>query len=135
MSSNKSSSNIYFYLDFFHKNNQAKETIHITTASPGLGLIDLCLGVLKWKNEHVVLLYQNNKRDYWEINITTKETDFIYEPAISGNPHGQYNLAISYLEGKLGLSNNMEKAIFWLNKSADQGFSKAIKLRNKLRGG
>ncbi len=123
---------IYFYLDIYNKDEKTTESISITVAAPGLGSVELCLGELKWKSNNIVLLYQNNKRDYWEIDIETKEVNFFYQPAISGNPHGQYNLALNYLEGELGLPKDIEKAKYWLNKSAEQGFNKSIKLLEEM---
>ncbi|MWP62967.1 SEL1-like repeat protein [Gilliamella sp. Pas-s25] len=126
---------IYFYLDIFHKNSQLKETIHFITVGPALSFLELCLGPLKWKDNNTVLLYQKNSRDYWEINIITKEVDFIYEPAIKDYPYkqyAQYNLALRFLEGLYGVPKNLEKAKYWLNKSAAQGLPKAIKLLEKL---
>lgn len=124
-----------FYLDIFDRSNQIKETIPFITTHASLGLIELCLGCLKWKDDDTLLLYQENNRDYWQINILTKEIDFIYIPAIEDNPYKQYrqyNLALRYLDGLYGVPQNVEKAKYWLKKSAEQGLPKAIKLLTQL---
>lgn len=124
--------NIYFFLDIYDKVKKTTESIAITAATPGLGLIEFCLGMLRWENNNIVLLFQQNKRDYWQINTENREVEFFYQPAYSDNPHGQYNLATRYLEGHFGLVKDLEKAKYWLTRSASLGFTKSINLLKEL---
>ena len=54
------------------------------------------------------------------------------ELAESGNVYGQFILSRMYAEGYPGLEPNMDEALKWGKKSADQGFQPAIDLLNDL---
>jgi TPR repeat protein len=46
-------------------------------------------------------------------------------------PYAQYNLAVMYLDG-LGVKQNKESAIFWMQKAASQGYLIAIKTLDSI---
>lgn len=95
-------------------------------ASPiGLGKIDTAAGKLVWQDNSIALLGHSNKRDQWRLDVETLTVDFLYAPAEEGNPHGQYALGQMYLDGKLWVNQDRDKALYWLQKSADQGFARA----------
>lgn len=48
------------------------------------------------------------------------------------DPVGQYSLGLAYLRGT-GLKKNQENAVFWLQKSADQGYPWAVEILTKIR--
>jgi hypothetical protein len=101
-------------------------------ASPiGLGKIDVAAGKLAWQDDRIALLDHRNKRDRWRLDVETLEVDFLYAPAEQGNPHGQYALGKMYLDGNLWVNANRDKARYWLQRSADQGFARAKTLLEK----
>ncbi|GBU20948.1 hypothetical protein R80B4_00835 [Fibrobacteres bacterium R8-0-B4] len=56
--------------------------------------------------------------------------------AEQGHPRAQYSLGLRYLDGSWGFPKNTEKAIYWINKAAEQGNADAIeeiKKNRKLR--
>ncbi|MGU3685188.1 hypothetical protein [Citrobacter portucalensis] len=53
--------------------------------------------------------------------------DFHFERAEKGDAHGQYDLGIMYLHGNSFLIRDEKKACFWLNKAAENGYTKALK--------
>ena len=60
----------------------------------------------------------------------TKGLSLVKKSVIAGDKIGQYCLGVAYLMGA-GLKRNKSKAEFWLQKSADQGYIKAINLLKK----
>ncbi|EDP9826660.1 SEL1-like repeat protein [Salmonella enterica subsp. enterica] len=84
------------------------------------------MGDLKW-NGDIILLLHSNKKDYWFLELNKKTIDFHFERAEKGDPHGQYDLGIMYLYGNNFLAKDEKKAFYWLNKSAENGYVRALK--------
>jgi TPR repeat protein len=61
----------------------------------------------------------------------TGTVDFHFFRAESGDAHGQYDLAKMYLDGYL-VDKNLDKALYWLKKAADQKFKRAQSLLENL---
>ena len=93
-----------------------------------LGKINAAAGKLVWEDNRHALLWHSNKRDRWRLDTETLQVDFLYAPAECGNPHGQYALGKMYLEGKSWVSEDHARALYWLRKSAEQGFARAQRL-------
>ncbi|AZF18689.1 hypothetical protein C4J92_5252 [Pseudomonas sp. R3-18-08] len=99
-----------------------------------LGLFESLLGAVEWVNDQTIRLYQTNKRDYWEIDTSSREVIFHYPRAESGDAHGQFDLAKMYVDGWI-VEQDFEKAREWLERAAAQGFSRAIKLLQRMNDG
>ncbi|MGC6368571.1 tetratricopeptide repeat protein [Pseudomonas sp. K2I15] len=96
-----------------------------------LGLFESLLGAVEWINDQTVRLFQANKRDYWEIDTTTKTVGFHFPRAESGDAHGKFDLAKMYIDGHI-VEQDFEQARQWLERSAAQGFSRAVKLLQRM---
>jgi len=103
----------------------------IATLPGSLGAIDDACGKLIWHDDTHLRLYRANGRDYWEYDITTGESHFCFPRAESGDPQGQYHLGVMYLHGHL-VSQDRERALFWLRRSAEQNFKQATELLQQL---
>lgn len=108
--------------------------IAATRIGISLGLFESLLGPLEWLDDETVRLFHGNKRDYWDISVTTQTAKFHFPRAESGNAHGQYDLAKMYLDGWI-VEQDIAKAEEWLKKSATQNFPKAVKLLQRLEAG
>lgn len=102
--------------------------VPILSSPIGLGKIDTAAGKLAWQDDHHVILWHQNKRDFWRLDLRTSEVGFVYKPAEDGNPHGQYQLGKMYLDGGSWVERDETNARRWLQKSADQGFARAKSL-------
>lgn len=91
-------------------------------------------GRLVWEDENRVRLYRRNGRDYWEYDLRSDEVRFCFPRAESGDPQGQYHLGRMYLEGTLVFADR-QKALYWLQQSAKQGYKHAINLLKRLEQG
>ncbi|MCL1853876.1 MAG: SEL1-like repeat protein, partial [Peptococcaceae bacterium] len=116
------------------KDSHAEKWIPIIRIGIGLGLFESLLGELMWQDNDTVLLYQKNKRDYWEIDTEKDTVVFHYPRAEKGDPHGQYDYAKMYIDGWL-VAQDFDMAVQWLKKSAAQGFGRAVKLLNRIQAG
>ena len=88
-------------------------------------------GRLVWEDERRIRLYRSNGRDYWEYDVQTGEARFGFPRAESGDAQGQYHLGRMYLEGTL-VPEDRERALYWLRRSAAQGYKHAINLLKRL---
>lgn len=117
------------YLEY--KNDIITNQIHIGKLPLGNNnIINFYYKSLSWYSDNTIKILQSNSRDYWEYNIVDNQLFFHYPRAENGDAHGQYDLAMIYLEGRFGVLENKETALKWLKKSAYQGFKRAI---NKLK--
>ncbi len=99
---------------------------------PGtIGALEDAHGKLAWFDNDRVRLYRKNERDYWEYDVRNDEVSFYFARAERGDPHGQYDLGVMYLDGYLVFPNR-EKALYWLHRAADQNFKRAIRRLEKL---
>lgn len=114
---------------------RSKDTPHefftATRIGISLGLFESLLGPVEWVNEKTVRLYQTNKRDYWEIDTSSREVIFHYPRAESNDAHGQFDLAKMYIDGWI-VEQDLEQARLWLERAAAQGFSRAVKLLQRM---
>ncbi|WP_339522993.1 SEL1-like repeat protein [Pseudomonas sp. EL_65y_Pfl2_R96] len=83
-----------------------------TRISVARGLFESLLGPVEWVNDQTVRLFQVNKRDYWEIDTTSKTVEFHFARAESGDAHGQYDMAKMYLDGWI-VEQDFERARRW----------------------
>lgn len=113
------------------KNNLIAENI-ITKLPPSWAAFVDIVGGVCWINEYTVRLLRSNKKDYWDYNIKNYTVEFYFDRAEKGDPHGQFDLGVMYLEGKFILPDK-EKAIFWLKKSASQNYAKSRKLLMNIK--
>lgn len=117
---------------------RSKDTPHefftATRIGISLGLFESLLGPVEWVNEKTVRLYQTNKRDYWEIDTSSREVIFHYPRAESNDAHGQFDLAKMYIDGWI-VEQDFEQARLWLERAAAQGFSRAVKLLQRMING
>jgi len=125
------SSIIDLYFSILYKDGRQKRYF-ISSLSPGLGVLDFCLGGLRWVDNNNVALVQSNKRDYWLLNLTNETVDFHYYRAESGDAHGQYDLGMMYASGSSFLNKDLQQSLHWLNKAAEKGFGRAIKQLKSL---
>ncbi|WP_338522072.1 SEL1-like repeat protein [Pseudomonas batumici] len=106
----------------------------VTRIGISLGLFESLLGPVEWVNDQTVRLFQVNKRDYWEIDTASQTVEFHFPRAESGEAHGQYDLAKMYIDGWI-VEQDFEQARRWLERSAAQGFSRAVKLLQRMSEG
>ncbi|MFC6336098.1 hypothetical protein GIR22_00440 [Pseudomonas sp. CCM 7891] len=99
-----------------------------------LGLFESLLGAVEWVNDQTVRLFLANKRDYWELDTTSKTVEFHFPRAESGDAHGQFDLAKMYVDGWI-VEQDFEQARQWLERSAAQGFSRAVRLLQRMNDG
>lgn len=114
--------------------NTPDEFFTATRIGISLGLFESLLGAVEWVNDQTVRLYQANKRDYWEIDTSSRKVVFHYPRADSGDAHGQFDLAKMYVDGWI-VEQDFEQARQWLERAAAQGFSRAIKLLQRMNDG
>ncbi|WP_321864606.1 hypothetical protein [Pseudomonas paraveronii] len=80
-------------------NNTPDEFFTARRIGISLGLFESLLGVVEWVDDQTIRLFQVNKRDYWEIDTTSKEVRFHFPRAESGDAHGQFDLGKMYVDG------------------------------------
>jgi TPR repeat protein len=66
--------------------------------------------------------------------MANERLTFHFPRAEKGDAHGQYELAIMYLNGRT-VERDAEQAVYWLEKSATQNFRRAVRLLEKLLAG
>jgi hypothetical protein len=115
--------NFYVYFEF---DNTIKKIL-FTRTGEGYGMIEYIVNKTIWIDDELFKVIMKNKLDYWEVNVNDY-VRFYYSKAESGSAHSQYNLGLMYLNGQ-NLIQDEEKAIYWLKKSADNGF---VKSKEKL---
>ena len=108
----------------FQVRGEIQRDVVLTILPPGIGALWELLGTVEWPDEHTVLLRGTNKRDYWSYDIPTNKVEFIYGPAARGDPKGEYDLAMMYLNGRI-VRKNQDAAIHWLSRAASRGFERA----------
>jgi hypothetical protein len=114
--------------------NTPDEFFTATRIGISLGLFESLLGVVEWVDDQTIRLFQVNKRDYWEIDTTSKEVRFHFPRAESGDAHGQFDLGKMYVDGWI-VEQDFEQARQWLERSATQGFSRAVRLLQRMNDG
>jgi len=119
---------IYFLISY--KNGDQKRYF-ISSLSSGLGVLDFCLGGLRWIDNDNVILVQSNKRDHWQLSLIDEKVDFYFHRAESGDAHGQYDLGMMYANGSSFLKKDLQKSLHWLRKSAENGYGRAINQLSK----
>ena len=115
------------------KGGGAEQSIPIVSIPIGLGQFETILGRFEWRGNQSCRLWNKNKRDYWELDLQNRETQFHYGPAEEGNPHGQFALAKMYLDGNHLVEVDERKALELLKRSSEQGFGPAKKLLAALQ--
>jgi TPR repeat protein len=108
--------------------------VPIVSVTIALGLFETLCKKFLWVDNNTVRIVQKNMRDYWDVDIVQETSTFHYPRAENGDPHGQYDFAKMYIDGWL-VEQDMEKAIMWLEKSAAQGFKRAIRLLERIKSG
>ncbi len=81
-----------------------------------------------WKNNSEIIIEKSSK-SYWTYCLNKNKLDFYFHRAEIGDAHGQYDLALMYLKGQYVLKDK-EKAEYWLKKSAENNYKKAIRMLN-----
>jgi TPR repeat protein len=94
-------------------------------------VLDGAIGKLKWASDSAVQVLHRNGRDFWEVDPETGTTEFRFERAERGDPHGQYDLGVMYRDGGL-LSIDATKARYWFSLDAEQGDQRAIKALSRM---
>lgn len=100
-------------------------------------------GSLIWSGDSELRLYEKiidrrsvnadiNNRDYWSYDIERDILEFYFHRAETGQAHGQYDLAMMYWKGWEKHPADREKALYWMRKSADQGFGRAVKMLGSI---
>jgi hypothetical protein len=113
-----------YFLILLKDGNQKR--YFISSLSPGIGVLDFCLGSIKWIDNNNVILLQSNKRDYWKLDLINEEVVFYYCRAESGDPHGQYDLGMMYANGNSFIQKDVRESLYWLNEAAEKGYGRAI---------
>jgi TPR repeat protein len=118
------------------KNKKSNNEIRVPIVSVtiALGLFETLCKKFLWVDNNTIRIVQKNMRDYWNVDIVQKTSTFHYPRAENGDPHGQYDFAKMYIDGWL-VEQDMEKAVIWLEKSAAQGFKRAIRLLERIKSG
>jgi len=98
----------------------------IARLAPTIGALNDAHGDLIWSSTTEIRLYRENKRDFWRYDLATDVVDFVFPRAERGDPHGQYDLGMMYLQGYLVFPDR-EKAVYWIRQAAEQGFTRAAK--------
>ena len=81
-----------------------------------------------------IIIEQAKTKNYWQLNLATGEVYYYFYRAETGDAHGQYDLAKMYEEGHM-VPKSIEKAKYWLEKAALQGYSRAVKALNRINEG
>lgn len=89
------------------------------------------LSKVDWISDDILRIHHVNKKDYWEISINDAIVNYYFDRAEKGDAYGEYNLGIMYLNGQTVLKNDV-LGKEWIQKSAEQGYPKAINLLKKL---
>ncbi|WP_321785144.1 SEL1-like repeat protein [Burkholderia pyrrocinia] len=113
--------------------NEDVRRYFISSLAPGLGVLDFCLGGIKWIDNENVTLLQSNKRDYWQLDLKGGDVQFHYARAESGDAHGEYDLGMMYASGNSFLEKNFEKSLFWIELAAQKNFGRAIDQLKKMK--
>jgi TPR repeat protein len=125
--------NEYIDIGVLVKNTKEASEFFFTVTSIGisLGLFESLLGNIVWVDDKALRLFQENKRDYWEIDIESKAVKFYFARAEVGDAHGQFDLAKMYINGWI-VEQDMESARLWLERSAAQGYTRATKVLQRI---
>lgn len=110
-----------FYVCF--KSDDSITMIPFAGAGESYGIIEYIANKTIWGDNDTFKIIMQNKSDYWKID-TSGRVDFYYEKAERGSAHSQYNLGLMYLNGQVVIQD-IEKAVYWLKKSSDNGFLKS----------
>jgi hypothetical protein len=125
---------INFSVDVKNAKNDHKISIPVVSITIMLGLFQTICKKFFWENHNTIRIIQENMRDYWDVDITQGTSTFHYPRAEKGDPHGQYDFAKMYIDGRY-VEHNMEEAVMWLERSAKQGFKRAIRLLERIKSG
>ncbi|MBS9774139.1 MAG: sel1 repeat family protein [Tenacibaculum sp.] len=121
-------SNMKFFLNIENKQKQRKSILFSEVSNSLLVKQEFedRANKVYWENDDVIII-EKSKKSYWEYNTNTGELTFHFYRAESGDAHGQYDLGLMYFKGQYVLKDK-KKAKYWFNKSAEQNYSKAIKM-------
>jgi TPR repeat protein len=117
-----------------NKKNNNEIWVPIISVAIALGLFETLCKKFFWVDNNTVRIVQKNMRDYWDVDIVQGISTFHYPRAENGDAHGQYDFAKMYIDGWL-VEQDMGKAVMWLEKSAAQGFKRAIRLLERIKSG
>lgn len=102
------------------------------------GTVQLDMNRIAFYNQYLPMdeVYRKwmNSDTFQNTGLQLKPESFsnTYKSAVKGNSKAQYDLAMEYYEGK-----NVEKdkniAFSWINKSVNNGYSAAVKMRNEMK--
>lgn len=130
-------STLKIYLSILDKKNNVllkKKILDVIPAPSGvMDLLKLYLKSIKWTDNDEVVISHSNNRDYWLYDLSKNKLEFHYSRAEKNDPHGQYDLALMYFNGQ-GVLKDEEKGMYWLQKSANQGFKRAKKMLGSRSG-
>lgn len=103
----------------------------VSSIGISLGLFESLLGSVEWVDDQTLRLFQVNQRDYWEIDTESRLVKFHFARAEAGDAHGQFDLAKMYIDGWI-VEQDLESALYWLKRSAAQGYTRATKLLQRI---
>jgi TPR repeat protein len=121
---------------FVQIENRKREIIRefrILSFPPAITILEDALGKLEWVDESKLRVTHSNGRDYWLIDLEKGTCEFVYPRADAGDPHGQFQLGLLYLEGRY-VPRDRERALYWIRQSAAQKFAHAVKRLRELEG-
>lgn len=118
---------IHVYLEL--RSPEARRLPFLTLA-PAFGALNE-VATLKWEDDNLIKVLHSNKRDYWLIDVAAGEVEFHYPRAENGDPYGQYDLGMMYLNGNL-VRQDKARALHWIRLAAQNNYNHAIKLLPKL---
>ncbi|WDI41496.1 hypothetical protein [Bremerella sp. P1] len=126
--------NVVLSIGVRDKNGELLHKTRLATLPGTMGAVTSACAKLEWLDEAHLRLWQENQRDYWDYDVEADEVAYHYVRAERGDPHGQYDFAQMYFRGYI-VDRDDGKALFWLTKSAEQNFGRAIKLLAKINAG
>ena len=114
---------IYLYVE--NKIEKTTRKKRIAVVAPWLDIKKGVVSDLVWQNDGAIAIYKKDKREYWVYHLEQDSLDFHFERAEKGDPHGQYDLGMMYYNGT-GVFMDKEKALFWFEQAAAQGYKRSI---------
>jgi hypothetical protein len=83
------------------------------------------LGALSWTLEGLVRIAHRNGRDWWLIEPDQRDIAFC-SPRAERDAHGAFDHGMLYNAGVF-VPRNVEQALYWLQRAADQNFKRAYR--------
>ncbi len=118
-------STIDIYLVIFDKLAGETRTL-VCKGSGGFEFAKAACAELHWLDATHVKIMQGNQRDYWRYDCSERKLQFHFPRAENGDPHGEYDLACLYLEGRF-VEKDHERGLEWLRRSASKGYKHAAR--------